>query len=52
MRALSGSWGALAAEYGSSHLVEKCFDIAVRCAADLVWHCLFALYKLSVLFIT
>lgn len=32
MRALGGSWAALAAEFGGSHLVMKCFDFAVRSA--------------------
>ena len=29
LRALAGSWAALAAEFGASHLVEKCYANAV-----------------------
>lgn len=30
LKALRGSWAALAAEFGGSHLVEKCYSWAVR----------------------
>ena len=33
VRSLAGSWGALAAQFGGSHLVDKCFDFAVRVGA-------------------
>ena len=36
LRALHGRWAGLAAEFGGSHLVEKCFAAAVRTALDLV----------------
>ncbi len=35
LRALHGRWAGLAAEFGGSHLVEKCFAAAVRPAPDL-----------------
>jgi hypothetical protein len=39
VRALGGAWPALACEFASSHLVEKCFDFAVRRLLHNVFLC-------------